>query len=110
MPSLGEADMHTDTITAVSPQRTTHAPLVCSAYLPTSMTTSLPPTGIVNCLKFIFLHTPCLFLRPQHPLRTDYKKGKRTDKLKLARPFNHYFLKFKAATIARYLSMSLLLR
>ena len=50
MPSLGVADMQTVTSTAVSPQRTTHAPLACSAYLPVSITTSLPPTSIVNFL------------------------------------------------------------
>ena len=48
MPSLGVADMQTVTMTAVSPQRTTHMPLVCSAYLPVSMVTSLPPTVSLN--------------------------------------------------------------
>ena len=44
MPSRGVLDMHTVTMTAVSPQRTTHEPFACSVYLPVSMVTAREPT------------------------------------------------------------------
>ena len=48
MPSRGVLDMHTVTMTAVSPQRTTQEPFACSVYLPVSTTTSRPPTLNLN--------------------------------------------------------------
>ena len=52
IPSRGLSDMVTLTMTTVSPQRTTHEPFACSAYLPVSTMTFLPPTSVSNCLKF----------------------------------------------------------
>ena len=52
MPSLGLSAMVTLTITTVSPHLTTQEPLVCSAYLPISTVTSLPPISVLNSLNF----------------------------------------------------------
>ena len=71
MPSRGDSDMVTLTMTAVSPQRTTHEPFACSAYLPVSTMTFLPPTSVSNCLKFVvILHSLTLTLDggPRPPL------------------------------------------
>ena len=48
MPSRGVLDIHTVTMTAVSPQRTTHEPFACSVYLPVSTTISREPTCVLN--------------------------------------------------------------
>ena len=104
IPSRGFSDMVTLTITTVSPQRTTHEPLVCSAYLPVSTMTFLPPTSVSNCLNvfvmILFYSLPCSCGDPC-PLKLIKGPNERS-----ALVFT-YFLSSRREMMSLYFSMSL---
>ena len=86
MPSLGVSDIVTLTITTVSPQRTTHEPLACSAYLPVSTSTFLPPISVSNTLKF------CVILLSLIVLCEDTETSPLLDKRAEHLPRPYYYL------------------